>query len=756
MPNLFAQLDAKLAGNNVSVNITVQGDSLIGIGTTIEKLISEPPAGIGDLLDAVKNLPLPPLKVGGDLAVTLDSLKLALPTDLSSLTGSLTVGLVDLKAKVNEDLVATLKAAVDTALALYNLRQIDLRCEDSDSAAGATGGGSTGGGASGGAGAGAGGTGDGSTPGGGASGGASAGTPAQKSSLEQVAALVAALPAPFDVEKLLIFLHDLMQIPQREVLIPIPIPVIDDLLDPIDTMLAWKAMTSAEIRGHIAGTLQATESFILKNRDAALGTVLGDAASLAAKMQANVLAQIADDLTARLSELRAAMKGGNLGGTGPIVAAVNDLLAQYDSLRSTLQSEVLVKLPDLRARLTALPDDLDDQMSHVVSVLQPNGALGHLDTFNEPIEEVSDAGLAEAEKSLSTITVWLEDLVSKIDLSAIEQPLKTVADQTQAAVDALDNSTVGLTLEVQKLFGEADKLLDKVDAAAIASQVKAATEEFRADLSKQLTSLFAPVRDALNQVITTVGQGVDSFDVQSIASSLQEVIKSLTELLDSGDVKDALNKVNDALGAISAQVEVLSFAPVTDQVIAAIDEVAAILESIDTSLLPAPMQMALQAALAVLPEDLKPIIDPLADGFDKLIASGPVPLVEKVQLQPQKLLDSIRQFEPAALLGNKLSGPYKEALGKMEGFKPSALLEPVQQEINNLKERLKEDANPGQAIKPLEEPFAQLLEVFDQLKPEEIVKPLEDAIKDVTDSILKALPIEETLNQVDEALKSVR
>ena len=75
------------------------------------------------------------------------------------------------------------------------------------------------------------------------------------------------------------------------------------------------------------------------------------------------------------------------------------------------------------------------------------------------------------------------------------------------------------------------------------------------------------------------------------------------------------------------ELEALSFAPIVDGIVDAIDAVAELLRGIDTAALGVPGQLALQAALALLPEDLTPATDPLIADFGALVESGPVPLV---------------------------------------------------------------------------------------------------------------------------------
>ena len=274
--------------------------------------------------------------------------------------------------------------------------------------------------------------------------------------------------------------------------------------------------------------------------------------------------------------------------------------------------------------------------------------------------------------------------------------------------------------------------------------------------SRSSTELFAPARDAVHEVIDTIDEGVDAFDPADIVGALQDVIAELTGVLEDPDVASAIGSISTAIETAAQELEALSFAPIVDGIVEAIDAVAELLRGIDTADLGVPGQLALQAALALLPEDLTPATDPLIVDFGALVESGPVPLVASVRAQPERLLVSVRRFEPGTLVGSALSGPFDALVAQMDAFKPSALLAPVEQELDSLKTRLKTEASPGLALAPLEPLFDDLLEAFDELRPAQLVAPLEEVITGVVNGIIDALPVDETFAAVDSALAEVQ
>ena len=52
----------------------------------------------------------------------------------------------------------------------------------------------------------------------------------------------------------------------------------------------------------------------------------------------------------------------------------------------------------------------------------------------------------------------------------------------------------------------------------------------------------------------------------------------------------------------------------------------------------------------------------------------------RIVAQPERLLVSVRRFEPGTLVGSALSGPFDALVAQMDAFKPSTLLAPVERQ----------------------------------------------------------------------------
>jgi hypothetical protein len=483
--------------------------------------------------------------------------------------------------------------------------------------------------------------------------------------------------------------------------------------------------------------------------ESTLTPLLTDLTALAAAVPAADLERIAQRLTVRLGELRTAVQSGSIAGTGSAVSEINALLDEYDVLRPTLVP-VIAPVPALRTRLLEFPGDLDLGMAAVISILRPGGAvLSHVPT-------PAAGALDTLETWLLGIADWLHDLANSLDLSVIQAPITEIADGAQAVADGLQQAIIAVTLQVQSLFGQLESLLDAIDPAALQAEAEAAVQTFRNSVVTRIDAAVGPARDAVLAAVDAIDQAVDAFDPGQIIAALTDAVNALADVLQEGEVADAIGAIRGVLEDAASTLEALQFTPVTDAVVGTIDGLTGALRAIDPALIPAPAAEALQSAASVLPADLEPVTTPILDEFGELVDSGPVPILEQVRDAPAQLLETVRNFDPASLIGEQLTAPFQEVVRAMEQFVPSELLAPVETELESLKQRLRATASPGQAVKALEAPFAELRAAFDGFDPTTIVRPIDDALSAAMERLVAVLPVDETFAVIDEAVSAVR
>lgn len=745
MPTLFERLDTALAGVNLDSALTAQVGTLSGVTTLVTNLINEPPSNLGDLSGALNALPLPNLGVDASFVTQFAALRNAVPTDLDDVTGVLTNGLSQLAATIGADLAEPLSQLLAAIAAIRQLTALQFTCPDTTPSAAlapfATNGPFN-----------------------------SLAVLVHTTSLRapgdppsplaaittQINSIVTLLDsAPSDVGLLLGWLSDMSRAFSQANGVAITLPLLHDWVDPLQTLHAWQAMPPAALRDHLGQTLQALTGFIERTVPATATAITADLATVGGQLPTSELNQLAAAMTSALAQLKNAVNSGNLAGAAPIVTALNATLDTYAALRVTLQP-VLGQLPTLGERGLTFADDLGAQMCHLQSVLAPDTLVSLAALAPEPLLLATPPLQEAIQAQVQPIIDWLQAVAALLDVSALTAPLQTVADTIEHTIQGLEQHVAGVTAEVRALFSEVEALLAAIDLAALVQGVQDAINHFATTLTQQLTQLFQPVRTALAQVVQAISDGLAAFDPAALVGVLQQALQAVTAVFSDPAVVAAITSVRTALESVSTVLVELSFTPLTDEVVAAIAEITSALGALDASLLGGALQAALSAALSVLPESLTPLTDPLIDELGALIEGGPVPLLQSIADKPQALLDSVRHFDPASLIGDELAAPLQALLAQMEPFQPSALLAPVQDELQKLKERLTAQANPGAALAPLEAPFNGILQAFDQLAPAALLQPLDNALTGAVAQVQAVLPVDEIFDQLDSVLRSLQ
>lgn len=727
MPNIFESLESALQGNGVAGSLTAATGSLTGVGSLISGTGKNPPSSISGFGPALRALPAPNLDVSGAFAPSFASISGAIPKDLSSVTGGLTAGLDKLKGSVGGDITSKLGESLTSIQSIYQLTQLDFHGTGAPQAQGQ-------------------GQGQGQ-------GGAPAGPPVSAQAANQLHSALGGLPTPLTVDSFLTWLQQAISEAKLDDFGLRQLLIVGELRDYLDTLIHWKQADPDALRTHLAGTLASLDSFLRQPLDSVWLPLESSGAALAGKLHGTELAQIADGAVERLKELQPLVAGGSLIGAGASITALTALLDQYDALKPGLQADVLAALPDFQSLASDLPDDLDDQIGRIASALRPGNTLG---LFDKLAADVRAAGVQkpvdDLKHFLERLVSWLDDLLSKIDLAALTQPMKQAAGAAKSAVDGLDDAMAAVTLQVKDIFGKVEAALNLLDPAGVTTQVKAAIDAFKTNLAKSVTELLKPVLDALNKIVDTISKGVKTFDPNQIKALLHNAISKIAGVLNDPKVGDVRKTLDNA----AKQLDVFSFAPFTDEVIKDMQQITNTLKSLGESPLGPAMDSALHAALSVLPEKLTPITDPLLDEFGKAVDAGPVQVLDSLADLPKQLVDKVRAFDPNSLVGDALEKPYGDLLHSMEGFRPSSLLEPVKQELAGLKDRLKQNVSPGASLGSLHAPFENLKKSFDALHPDELIAPLEAKLKEVLNSLSVTLPLDDVFAQVDAAMQSVK
>ena len=750
MSNLFTQLNTSLDGSDFTQKLTGQIGNLTSLIDLVTGLVNDPPDSLGDLVQVLDEIELPNL--GSDLGVdtgfasVLNSIGDVLPADLSQVTGGLTSGLNELGASISADIAGELSATIQAAKAIYELIQLDWTCKDgSTSATGSSGPDS------------------GSDPGNNSDTEEEeqSATESLSASMDQLDSMLNLLPDPVNIKSILPLIIDSTNKISRMIPVPIAIPGFNDIFEPLDIIVSWDRMEEADFAAFISDTFSETADLIKDSLRAGIDSLkTGFTDQINGPAQVAVLEPVAENLASEIDALISVVETGDPAGSGILVANLDSLLDQYDAIKNSLPADFFDNARVLNQSIKSLVDDLQDQIESVIIAVSPGRVLEDLDPLLAKLEfQPGSAEIEKLEELLDTIFGWLQELVNKIDLTAIQEPLETAVNTAESAVGEIDNLMVGVTLNVQELFGQLESLIDQVDPQALIAQVTEAINTFGEEISGQMESLLAPINAAVSALVSNVGSAVDQFNPADLVTALETVFTSIQSLLNP-----ALQSVDEIRQAIESAVDALnnlSFAPLADQVIESIDDVTESLDSIDEATLNTMLEMALDTAVAILPADLEPLVQPLITGMGEIIEdeNGPVAIINSVNDKPAELLDKIKEYDPAVLIQDALTDNYTAVLTQMKEFSPGNLIiEPMEQVLNALKQRLTDEVQPSKLLKPLEQVFEQIKESFSALEPAELIEPLNQAVTNAINTVIDLLPLDESdaaMEQVDKVVKKI-
>jgi hypothetical protein len=757
MSNLLNAISDGLNGDGVDLiseltgSLGLQVDNLSGLGDLFNTLMSDPEA-LTDLVRNLDEMDLPSFDLDSGFGEVLGSLQSVLPDDVGNILGPLLDGLDDLEGSVIGNLANVVTQSAEAARAIYTLTQISLLPSTNGSSS-SSGGSDTDGSDDGAAG------GEGLPPGEGAE--PEGGAPAEAlvstaQTLESIDRFLDILPEQASVRSAV---EVVAKAGSKRSQLSFKIPMVDELGDMVQTLLSWEEMDAAAVHAQLDATLQNLTTMLQSVLQRALEPSEASLAALQSSMRVSDLESITDTLQSELATIAAAVTAEDLSAAAGAVSALNSACDLHDAVAADWSASVSRQLSRWREGMTRLPEDLEDQLAHRMQLLRPVNPLGHLLNNDLPAGWTENQEAMDAfSDQLDRYVAWLWDLVNRIDLQAIEAPLIAIADGAQAAVDGLDDAMVAVTMQVQSLFSEAEALMDQVNVEAVTQTLVSAIDDFGDDLVTQLQELTAPIRDGVESLITGLQGSLSDFDPTAVQDACNDVMSAVSGVLNNESLQRIADTIRNAIETAAAGIDELSFAPVADLVVAAIEEVTEALQSIDASELDPILSAALDAAVELLPQDIAALTDPLIDELGRLIEEeAPLPQLTQVLQKPQEMLSFVRQYEPRALLGNALSGPFETLLETLETFQPSTMLcDPINQVLETLKSRLEENANPAMLLDPLIPLFDELLDKMDALQPAALIAPIEARMQALIDNLLEALNIDDIMGEFDALINKIQ
>lgn len=732
MPTLLDQLATGLDTGGLDSALGTQVGQLGQIVSLVAGLADQPPSSVGDFAARLAALAAPALPNGQGVTTALSGASGALPTDFSAATGGAIAEIGRFTELVTTQLLPLLGSAVAVAQAVETLGGTQFRCPPEAA--------------------------PGSPPPpppapGTSTGGDRLAAAAERSA--QVATLLDALPTPLNagslIERLVLLFAG--SIPGNLVLPDVPF--LNDVIGPVRTLAGWSGMNPAQLGANLLATLT-----LLRDRIGAAGSermaaALSPATALRTPLRVTALNAFVTEYLTQGTAMAVALEAADPATAVLRAADLNTAIATFETLRTTMAADFTALVPAAASGLATVGQDVLGQLLHLVMQLEPLNPGALLAEVRMP-EPASVAELQAFLDILAPITDFLEDLTGLLDFSSLEGGVATVATEAQGIADAVTAALADVAIDVRAAFAQVEDAVGGIGLDALAAELRAGITAAGDALEQAITAAFTPLRQALETAIGAISDAVDALDFQAVTDALAAAVGQVTAILQDPAVTSAIQEIRSALQEVTDVLSQLSFAPVTDQAIALISEMEQGLRALRNTDLNDALTGLLDTALAVLPPDLRPTIDPLIDDFGIRIDQGPVVLLEAVRAKPQEVLDRIREFDPGALVGDALGAPFQEAKAKIAGFRPSALLTPLATALNQQKARLKTEASPSRALAPLVTVFDRLLDQIDRVSPDAIIGPLEDAVEGAIRDAVEASPIDEIFAEVNGVFATIQ
>jgi len=740
MPGLMDRIDSAVQGLDMVQLAGGVGGQIGGLGSTFSEWAQHPPGDFGSALSGLGSISLPQLSAGGDFQNTLGGLGASLQGQLGPLSGDLVAHVGSLPEMLQKQVTEALQPLFDRIAAMQALLTSDWSCgllpvltpppapvppapppgapappppPPAPAPAGAL-------------------------------------TPSQ---VDSAKAAIDSLPADLDVPSLLRWLHERVGTFRPDYFTVRSLPVLDDIRDPLDTLVRWDDATgpalqaeltqtlttlAAVVRTHTSGvfTRAVPPSLVASLPLAALGTAAQGYATaveaLADSVQAND-AQIATRLTA-------------------VQTAQTALTTQNASLAA-----VSAQRTQLADGMRAAADDLDAGVCRMLVLLQPRATLADLTAplGSLQVPEPSPQAFEPVAEVIGDLTAKLTHLLEQIDVSVVTEPLTDVFSEIDGVVSQIEQGLAQLTAMATQKLGEARSAVQSLNLDDLRQQVEDLLNQATAQVSQALAASVGAASGSLTDALHEARDAIDGIDPEALAGPINDAIDALGDLAQD-EVVERLKEVLQTLSQLADKLDELSFAPVTDEVIAAIGELKSLIASIDISKLPDPGPALVGEAMKVLPQSIKPLTDPLIADLDAQLAGSPTALLEQVKLLPDQVRDRLLQFSPRQALTPVLVEPFNAAVDKLSVIQPSSWLLQADQALDGLRQSLAKQLDIAALLRPTGEAFDLILHTLDSVRPSQLIAPLSDALEQAAAKVESAVPIGDIAQAMNQALGRVR
>lgn len=748
MPGLIIRIDQSVGGVDLAALAAGASDQYAGLAALIAQWQTAPPGDFGAALGGLASLRTPDLSIPGNLNGIFSGLLPSLQGDLGGIVATLEADIAALPEQVRGELTAAIEPLLARIAALQGLLENDWSCGLVAAFSPPPSGGA-------GASAGAGGGGGGGTDEADESGDTAAGalSPTQ---VTEAKARIDSLPADLSVPTLLHWVHERVGTFRPGYFTLRSLPVLDDLRDPLDTLIRWDGATATAVRNELQATIGTLAALVRTATSAQFAAALPPAA--VAVIPAAALGAAAEAHVVAVEALAAAVQAGDISSVAARLTTAQAtraaLLAQNTALAATPVASARTALLN---GLAGLPGALDAGLCRTLVLLQPRASFADLTEGIGPLQipPLPDHAFAALTAQLDALRELLTELLDALDIGAVTAPVTEAIGHANDAVAAVEAGLAQLTGEAVRALSEVQDGIAAIDLDSVRAELEDALEGVTHQLATTVSNALATASGALADALSAAGTAMDAIDPETLTEPIHGALDALGDLANEAPVQQ-LRAIVEQLEALAQTVARLSFEPVADEVIKAIGELDALIRSIDPAKLPAPGPSLIREAMGVLPKSLTPLTDPLIVDLDVQIEASPIALLEQVKALPDQARTRLLAFSPRAALEPLLGEPYRRATDELRNFSPAQWLNGADSALAELRARLRRELDVAALLAEAARAHAAVLAELDRLRPSALLAPLSSALQAAVQALADAVPAGDLAGGLTAVLDRVR
>ncbi|HKP87321.1 MAG TPA: hypothetical protein VJZ26_14550 [Blastocatellia bacterium] len=436
-------------------------------------------------------------------------------------------------------------------------------------------------------------------------------------------------------------------------------------------------------------------------------------------------------------------------------ARINDLLRALDAAMRALhdaldpvyrQAQTLVGAHDWDAIFSKLRDmlqsvslssspSIDEVVNGAAAIV--DGILARMQTFVGPQEIIP---------RIEALNQSLRDLFANSALGQVRRSLREFLEKIRHAIEAIPTEQIQQAIE--SMLGRVKEEIDKLGLDAIGDTIEKAFRDLETFITQQINQALG------DQVRAAVRGLLDSFKalpIGTVATSVTNVLQEVKHLLDQ--LEAALQDGMKQLSEVAAQLDDLSFKPVSDAVIAEINELKTRLSAINPNALSDVEKLALKGALAVLQAiDLEGIINEQVKRGFNAAKDQLQKLLDELTAILKSLRERLDAYRPQQLVA-ALTGLLDQAQKAVDGLNARRMMQPLYQQVDDFADRLKA-VSPGALLDPLQPPYQAVLAAVNHLNPDQIIAPL-NALYAQINTLISHVDITPILEELDRRRKEL-